>query len=86
MPNKYVSWVLYIKFPIEKYCLVRHFAFLKNVCYQYLHFVVGVTYCCFPFLRAADWPTANVLGMYCYFTVIRLASFVQVAPVTVVAL
>ena len=24
------------------------------------------------FLRAADWPTTNFLGMYCYFPVIRL--------------
>ena len=27
-------------------------------------------------LRAADWPTANFLGMYCYFPVIRLVNFV----------
>ena len=31
--KKYVSWVLYAKFRIH--CLVKHFAFLKNVCYQY---------------------------------------------------
>ena len=28
------------------------------------------------FLRAADWPTTNFLGMYCYFPVIRLVNFV----------
>ena len=27
--------LLYAKFRIEKHCLVKHFAFLKNVCYQY---------------------------------------------------
>jgi len=26
--------VLLVKFRIEKNCLVKHFAFLKNVCYQ----------------------------------------------------
>ena len=39
-----VSWVLYLKFGTEKHCLVKHFAFLKNVCYQYLNFVLRVTY------------------------------------------
>ena len=28
-----VSWVLYVKFRIEKHCLVKDFALLKNVCY-----------------------------------------------------
>ena len=28
------------------------------------------------FCRAVDWPTANFLGMYCYFPVIRLVDFV----------
>ena len=28
-----VSWVLYVKFRREKHCLVKDFAFLKNVCY-----------------------------------------------------
>ena len=28
------------------------------------------------FLRAADWPTVNFLGMYCYFPEIRLVNFV----------
>ena len=39
-----VSWVLYVKFNIEKHCLVKHFALLKNVCYQFLNFVLWVTY------------------------------------------
>ena len=32
------------------------------------------------FVRAADRPTTNFLGMYCYFPVIRLVNFVRVAP------
>ena len=32
------------------------------------------------FVRAADRPTTNSLGMYCYFPVIRLVNFVRVAP------
>ena len=28
------------------------------------------------FLRAADWPTANFLGVYCYFPKTRLANVV----------
>ena len=31
MSKKYVSWVLYAKFRIEKHCPVKQFAFLKNV-------------------------------------------------------
>ena len=35
-------------------------AFLfENICYQYLNFVLRVTYCFF--LRPADWPTINFL-------------------------
>ena len=32
-----ISWVYRVacKFPIQKHCLVKHFAFWKNVCYQY---------------------------------------------------
>ena len=40
----------------------------------------------FFFLRAADWPITDFLGMYCYFAVIGLVNFVEVAPVTVVTL
>ena len=32
------------------------------------------------FVRAADRPTTNFLGMYRYFPVIRLVNFVRVAP------
>ena len=32
--------------------MVKHFAFLKNICYQYLNFVLAVTDCCS--LRTAD--------------------------------
>ena len=54
----------YVKFQIEKHCLVKHFAFLKNVCYQYLNFLLRVTY--IFFLRATDWFTTNFLGpKYC---------------------
>ena len=42
----------------------KTFCSLKNVCYQYLNFVLGVSYCLF--LRAADWPTGDFLGGYCY--------------------
>ena len=45
--NKYVSWVLYVKFRIEKDHLVKYFAFLENVCYQYLNCVLRVTSCFF---------------------------------------
>ena len=37
----------------------------------------------FYFLRAADWPITDFLGIYCYFTVIGLVYFVEVAPDTV---
>ena len=46
---------------IEKHCLMKHFAFLKTVCYQYLNFVLQVTYC---FLTSFWLPTTNFLGMY----------------------
>ena len=32
-------------------------------------------FCASRNLRAADWPRANFLGMYCYFPVIRLVNF-----------
>ena len=52
---KQVYWVSYAKFGIQKR-QVKHFAFLKNVCYQYLHFLLRVTQ-----LRAADWPQPTFL-------------------------
>ena len=61
-----VSWVLYVKFRIEEHSLVKLFAFLKNVCYQYFYFVPFFVLFCFVlcFLRATDWPTTSFLGMY----------------------
>ena len=41
----HVPWVLHVKFQIEKDCPVKKIAFLKNVCYPYLNFVLRVTYC-----------------------------------------
>ena len=76
---KYLSWVIYVKFRVEKHCLMKDFAFLKNVCHQYLNFALRVTYCFF--LRAANWPSTNFFGMYRYFPVIRFVNFAQVAPV-----
>ena len=38
-------WVLYEKFRIEKHSLVKHSAFLINVCFQYVNLVLRVTYC-----------------------------------------
>ena len=32
---------------VKQICLLGVFAFLKNGCYQYLNFVLRVTYCCF---------------------------------------
>ena len=40
-PNN-VSCVLYVKFRIHKHCLLKHFAFLKNVCYH-LNFKFGAS-------------------------------------------
>lgn len=82
MSNKFVSWVLYKKFWIEKQCLVKHFTFLKNVCYQYLNFVLWTTYCFFM----TSWLVliSNFLGMY-YFPVTWLVNLVYyVILVTVV--
>ena len=60
--------LLYVKFRIEKHCLVKHFVFLKNVSNQYLNFMLQVT--SLFFLRAGDWPITDFLGKYCYFAVI----------------
>ena len=45
----------------KKYYLVKHFAFLKNVCYQYFNFVLQVTYC-FSYEQLIG--PRNFLGMY----------------------
>ena len=70
-----VSWVLYVKFRSEKHCLVKHSAFLKNVCYKYLNFVLQVTYCFFFYeLLIGPQPTffwnvllfsCNLIGQLC---------------------
>ena len=55
--------------------------YLLGVVYKVLNrkILSGETFC-FPekslLLRAADWPTINFLGMYCYFPVIGLVNFV----------
>ena len=33
----------YVKFRIEKHCLVKYFGFLENVCYEYLNCVLRIT-------------------------------------------
>ena len=49
------------------------FCFPEKCLLSILNFKLRVTN---SFLRAADWPTTNFLGMYCYFAVIRLVHFV----------
>ena len=63
---KQVSWVLYAKFRIEKR-LVKHFAFLKNVCYQYLYFLLRVTQLLFFYelLIGHNQLSSNVLLLSC---------------------
>ena len=46
---------------------------LPEILLSILNFVLRVTYC---FLHTADWPTTDVLGMYCYFPIIWLVNFV----------
>ena len=60
--------MLYEKFRIEKHCLVEQFAFLKNVCYQYLNLMLCITYLFFfptswLVLNQLSW---NVLLFSCY--------------------
>ena len=67
----------YVKFQIEKHWLMKHFAFLKNVCYQYLNFVLWVTYC---FLTTC-WLAHNQLSWtVLLFSVIWLVNFVYRWP------
>ena len=47
---------------------VKHFAFLKNVCYQYFNFVLQVTYC---FFYEQLIGPRNFLGMYKIVTVLQ---------------
>ena len=70
---KQISWVLYAKFRIEKR-LVKHFAFLKNVCYQCN---LSITFLASSNPVTSCWlATTNFLGVYCYFPVILLVNFV----------
>ena len=62
---------------MEKHCLVKHFAFRKNVWYQY--YILGFEVL-FVLLWAAVWPTTNSLWMYCYFPVIRLVNLILSGP------
>ena len=63
--NKYVSWVLYVKFRIEKHRLLKYFAFLENVCYQYSNCVPRVTSCfimsCWLARNHLSWKVAQVI-------------------------
>ena len=58
---------------VKQICLLGVFAFLKNGCYQYLNFVLRVTYCCFTNCRLAhsqlSWKvflfSCNPIGQLC---------------------
>ena len=52
----------------KNYYLVKHFAFLKNVCYQCFNFVLQVTYC---FFYEQLIGPRNFLGMYKIVTVLQ---------------
>ena len=65
--------VLYEKFRIEKHSLVKHSAFLINVCYQYLNLVLRVSYCflttCWLAHNQLSWNvllfSCNLIGQLC---------------------
>ena len=63
--NKYVAWVLYVKFRKEKHRLVKYFAFLENVYYQYLNCVPRVTSCfimsCWLAHNHLSWKVAQAI-------------------------
>ena len=63
---KQVFWVLYGKFRIPTR-QVKHFAFLKNVCYQYLYFLLWVTQILFSYdlLIGHNQLSGNVLLLSC---------------------
>ena len=50
-------WVLCVKSRTEKHCLVKHFALLKNICYQCLNFVLRAS--CFI---TSSWLADNQLS------------------------
>ena len=54
----YVSWALYVKVLNRKTLTEETLYFLEKRLFQYLNFGLRVT-CCF--LRAAEWPTTNLL-------------------------
>ena len=67
----------YVKFQIDKHWLVKHFAFLKNICYQYLNFVLWVTYC----FLTSSWLVHNQLSCgVLLFSAIWLVTFVYRWP------
>ena len=53
-----VSSVLYVKFRVEEHSLVKLFAFVKNVCYQYFYFLpfFFVLFCVFYELLIGPQP------------------------------
>ena len=58
MSNKHVSWAFKQSFEKKNNGPVEHFAFLKNVCYQYFNFELRVTYCFFYELLLGPQPTS----------------------------
>jgi len=48
----------------------------KTFCFIKKRLLSISKFCASRNLQAADWPTANFLGMYCYIPVIRLVNFV----------
>ena len=48
----------------------------KTLCFLEKRLLSIFKFCASRNLRAADWPTANFLGKYCYFPVILLVNFV----------
>ena len=64
-----VSWVLYVKFRIEEHSLVKLFAFLKNVCYQYFYFVPFFCFLLFCFMFFTSyWLAHNQLSWNVFFS------------------
>ena len=65
--------VINVKIQTERHCPVKHFAFLKNVCYQYYNFVLWVTYCfltsCWLAHNQLSWSVlllpCNLIGQLC---------------------
>ena len=65
--------VINVKIQTERHCPVKHFAFLKNVCYQYYNFVLWVTYCfltsCWLAHNQLSWSVLflpfNLIGQLC---------------------